>query len=250
MHLGCGNKVVPGILKLYGERNSGTNYVEALIKQNFPALTPRRRYNWEKHNFLNPPFVRDEMLGVVVVRHAFDWLRSFYRSPHQVAYWHREVDFSGFLRHEWSGIFNGKLIEQQGKLNIQLRELMYERHPVSGARISNVVELRNLKLASQLKIRNLYENWVVVRYEDARDDPETFVSALADCFALVPTKTFNPVTEDLSNYALPKDRKGAGRLRDYAEFTDADRDFVLGALDLEQERYFGYDYSASPEDTA
>jgi len=57
MHHGRANDVPPNVLKLYGERCSGTNYVETLIEQNFPGLTSRRRYNWEKHNYLNPPFV-------------------------------------------------------------------------------------------------------------------------------------------------------------------------------------------------
>ncbi|MEP3847404.1 MAG: hypothetical protein ABJM43_18825 [Paracoccaceae bacterium] len=119
MHHGRTNDIVPDVLKLYGERCSGTNYVETLIDQNFPKLTSRRRYNWEKHNYVNPPFVSDTMLGIVV-------------------------------------------------------------------------EMRNLKLGSQLKV--------------------------------------------------PNDAKGKGRLKPYMEFSDADRDFVLGAFDLEQERYFGYDY--------
>lgn len=243
MLYGRANKVIPDVLKLYGERCSGTNYVEALIEQNFPGLRSRRRYNWEKHNYLNPPFVRDGMLGLVVVRHAFDWLRSIHRNPHQVGFWYREVDFEGFLRHEWSSIFNGRLIGKQGKLNIRFQEVMYERHPVTGSRISNVVEMRNLKLASHLKVRNLYENWVVVRYEEVRDDPETFVAALAEFFALERAETFQPVTRDVSNFALTNDREGKGRLKAYSDFTHADRDFVLGALDLEQERYVGYDYS-------
>ncbi|MEP3638459.1 MAG: hypothetical protein ABJN14_14510 [Paracoccaceae bacterium] len=191
---------------------------------------------------MNPPFVRDTMLGIVVVRDAFDWLRSFHRSPHQVGYWFQDVDFSGFLRHEWSGVFNGHLIEKQGKLNIRFKELMYERHPVTGAHIDNVIEMRNLKLGSQLKVRNLYENWVIVRFEEARDKPEAFIAALAEHFGLEPVETFQPVIKDVSNFSLPNDAKGKGRLKPYMEFSDADRDFVLGALDLKQERYFGYDY--------
>jgi hypothetical protein len=238
------NDVILKVSKLYGERCSGTNYVETLIENNFPDLESRRRYNWEKHNYLNPPFVHDTMVGVMVTRDAFDWLRSFHRSLHQVAYWFQKVDFSGFLRHEWSGIFNGQLIEKQGKLNIRFKELMYERHPMTCARISNVVEMRNLKLASQLKVRNLYENWIVVRFEEARDDPERFLQTLADTFGWARAKTFQPVTQDVSNFSLPNDAQGKGRLKPYADFSDEDRAFVLDALVLEQEKLLGYDYKA------
>ena len=232
----------PKKFKIYGERCSGTNFVQSLISNNCPGLRHTRRYNWEKHNFVNPPFVRDETLAVVVVREAFDWLRSLHRSPHQVGYWYKETDFSGFLRHEWSGVFNGFLLAGQGKLGIKGAELMYERHPDTGARIANVVELRNLKVKSQLKVRNLYPHWFIVRYEDVRDDPQAFIAALSDHHGVAVKAAFSPVTKDVSNFALPQDRAAAGRERPYAEFSKQDRQFVLGALDLEQEHLIGYDY--------
>jgi hypothetical protein len=243
MQFGRNTQAPPSILKIYGERCSGTNFVETLLFQNFPDLTKGNSYPWEKHNFVNPPFVRESMVAVVVTRDAFDWIRSLHRSPHQVAYWYRNTDFSGFLRHEWSGIFNGFLINGQGRLGIKGQELMYERHPDTGAAISNVVELRNLKMRSQLKVPNLYQNWIIARFEDVRDNPQTLVDTLTASFGCTPTKAFKPVEEDVSNFSLPSDRKGKGRERPYAEFSAEDRDFVLGGLNLQQEKKLGYDYS-------
>lgn len=237
------------ILKLYGERCSGTNYVETLLTRNFPALSMGRRYNWEKHNFVNPPFTLETQLAVVVVRDVFDWLRSLHRSPHQVGYWYRKVDFSGFLRHEWSSIFNGFLIERQRQFPVRFKEVMYERHPLTGERIANVVALRNLKLQSHLKVRALYRHWVILRFEEARDTPEAVLDALAERFALVRTPQFHPVKKDVSNFSLPGDVEGKGRDRPYAEVSDADRAFVLGTLDLAQERLVGYAYDGAARQT-
>src|SRR6056297_819265 len=233
----------PSIFKIYGERCSGTNFVETLIQQNLPGLKSGRRYNWEKHNFVNPPFTHDEQIAVVVVRDAFDWLRSLYRSPHQVGYWYRDVDFSGFLRHEWSSIFNGFLIQRQRQFPVRLKEVMYERHPMTGARIENVIALCNLKIQSQLKVRNLYRNWVILRFEDARADPEAVIRKLADHFDLKMTVPFLPVKKDVSNYSLPGDVEGKGRTREYAKIAKSDSKFVLDTLDLEQEKIVGYVYA-------
>lgn len=230
--------------KIYGERCSGTNFIETLLKQNLPDLRKGQRYNWEKHNFVNPPFALDDTLAVVVVRDVFDWLKSLHRSPHQVGYWYQKTDFSGFLRHEWSGVFNGFLIPNQRQLPVRFKELMYERHPVTGAPIENVVALRNLKIQSQLKVRNLYKNWVIYRFEDARADPQGMVATLADHFGLTPAPEFKPVERDMSNFALPGDVDMKGRERAYAEFTEDDRAFVMAGLDHDQERLIGYDYAA------
>lgn len=232
--------------KIYGERCSGTNFVNTLLQQNLPDLKPEQRYNWEKHNFVNPPFALDTTLAVVVVREAFDWLRSLHRSPHQVGYWYRKVDFSGFLRHEWSGIFNGFLIQNQRQLPVRLKELAYERHPMTGERIENVIELRNLKLASQLKVRNLYKHWAIVRFEEMRADPEAAVAAIAKQFSLRTLPSFKPVEKDVSNFSLPGDQKGKGRERDYATFSTEDRRFIMERLNLANEALVGYDYPAIP----
>jgi hypothetical protein len=229
--------------KIYGERCSGTNFVETLIGSNFPKFRRGRRYNWEKHNFVNPPYALDETLAVVVVRDVFDWLKSLHRSPHQVDYWYRDVDFSGFLRHEWSSTFNGFLIPNQQDLNVRFKELMYERHPVTGERIENVVELRNLKLASQLKVRKLYRNWVIVRFEEVRAEPEALVEHIAQTFRRRKARMFRRVEKDVSNFALPGDVAGKGRQRGYAEFTPEDRQFVMERLNMENERLLGYPYA-------
>lgn len=231
--------------KIYGERCSGTNFVETLIKQNFPAIRQGKRYNWEKHNFVNPPFALDTALAVVVVRDVFEWLKSLHRSPHQVDYWYRDVDFSGFLRHEWSGVFNGYLIPNQRQLPVRFKELMYERHPMTGERIKNVVELRNLKLASQLKVRNLYRNWIILRFDEAREAPQSLVKRMAEHFNLKAAPDFLPVKKDVSHFALPGDVEGKGRQREYATFTPKDRAFVMENLNMDNEALLGFPYAVT-----
>ncbi len=223
--------------KLFGERCSGTNFIRALIDRNLPDLTFANSYNWEKHNFINPAYVKTTEVALVVIRSALDWFRSLYRNPHQVGLWYQSVDFSEFLRHEWSSIINGELIEGQELLDIRHRELMFDRHPVTGGRIANVVELRNLKVQSQLKVRHLYENWMIVSYEEARDDPEDFIAELARLAGLRPCDEFVPVHENMTMFS------GAGREHlPYPEYCRNDLRFLANALDLRQEHEVGFEY--------
>lgn len=231
--------------KLYGERNSGTNFLNTLVDRNFPELSPRVNDNWEKHNFVNLPFVQPSWLGIFIVRDPFDWLTSFYRNPHQVGSWREQIDFCGFLRHEWSGTFHGRLLKRQDRLNITKRtEILWERNPVTGNRIENVVQLRNLKIESGLKIRNLFDNWLIVRFEDVRKDPEQFVRDVAKRFELKPLDDIDIVNDDRSNTFLSRPNQfiNAGRSAAKQEFTSADRDFVVNWLDWDQETYLGYEY--------
>ena len=239
MYMNRTRQTIATSYKLYGERCSGTNYIRALVERNLPDLLFGNEYNFEKHNFVNPAYVRETELGLVVIRNAMDWLASLHRNPHQVGTWSEALDFAGFLRHEWSGVFNGDLINDQKQLDIRGQELLLDRHPVTGARIRNVVQLRNLKVQSQLKVRHLYPTWMIVRYETVRDAPNLFIHNLARLTGHKMPKTLQNVSEDMS---MPS---GAGRRHfPYATFTSEDLDFVARNLDLQQEQALGFKYPA------
>ena len=231
------SRAEPKRFKIYGERCSGTNFICGLIKNNFPHLEEERLYNWEKHSFVNPPFARKDTIAIVVVREAMRWLQSLHRNPHQVPRSFRSKDFSDFIRHEWSSVINGKLIANQRRLGVGGRELLFDRHPVTGERIRNVVELRNLKTQSYLKVRNLYKKYLIVRYEDVVSDPSKFIAHVSAEFACTALDPFVPLEKDVSNVGAP-----GARDRDYATVTEEDRQFILDTLDLEQEAVIGYRY--------
>ena len=237
MRLARTNDVTLTRYRLYGERCSGTNFLRALIARNLPDLTFSNSYNWEKHDFVNPAFCHDDELGLVIVRGALDWIRSIHRNPHQAGDWFKPAGFSDFIRHEWSSVFNTELISGQVMEDVTGRELMLDRHPMTGARIANVVELRNLKIRSQLKVRHLYRNWMILCYEEVRDDPATFVAALSRLTRQKPVEQLVPVNEDMAQSAWA-DRRN----QPYAEITPDDLRFIAATLDLSQEHWLGFDY--------
>lgn len=229
-------------LAIFGERCSGTNYVETLLLENFPQLTKTKEYGW-KHGFIQPRYIRPSCFFLGVTRHALDWLRSFYRTPHHVGPWIEQANFGSFLRHEWSCVASGRVL---GRPNHALgltrdAEIMGERHPVTGARIDNVVQMRNLKLQSLLKLQNLTPHMAFLRYEDARDAPDEMVHMIAQRTGLPMPGTVKEITQDVSR-KTERETGAARTLGPLPEFSQQDFYFVAGQLDLEQEAVFGYEY--------
>ena len=70
---------------IYGERCSGTNYLENIIKINFDV-----DITWEygfKHffGFQDEQLKQsDDTLFICIVRNLPDWINSFYRTPHHL----------------------------------------------------------------------------------------------------------------------------------------------------------------------
>lgn len=234
----------PTKLRLFGERNSGTNFVEALLIQNFPGLKVVRNYPFEKHTFFSEAYTTKDMVCVCVTRSADMWLKSTYRSKHQIWNWANKTNFSQFLRHEWYSHFSGHLLQKRTRA-LGLRrghELMLDRHPLTGARLKNVLELRSLKLASYLKVPHMHMNYAFVLYEEANADQAGFVSRFADAFGLQMPDEPKLIEKNLSRHARVRNDR-ADELANYSEFSADDLKFVFENLDFEIERTFGYAYS-------
>lgn len=81
--------------QIIGERCSGTNFVSALIDQNF-TMRETRGTRW-KHGFPNFMVAPQDVVFVVIFREVFGWLASMYGKP-----WHtvdeiQSLDFSDFI---------------------------------------------------------------------------------------------------------------------------------------------------------
>ena len=234
--------------KVYGERNSGTNYAAQLMRRNFPELKHHIWYPWEKHQFVHVPFVLPGALAIVVVRNAHDWLKSMYRNPHQIGAWAYEVNFNEFLQHEWSCRTNGLILNVPPRKSgvSQDDELMLERHPVTGGRIENIVALRGLKVRSYLKVPHIFPDHAVVQYELLRDDPERFIQTIKDRFVLK-TDRFQPVEENVSRDGVGKNTALADGRAEGLAYSNADVDFINATLDREAEAFVGYTYNTQFE---
>lgn len=150
------------LFQIFGERCSGTNYLEHLLKHNFGDAC----ITWEfghKHWFIdhdkikNSPFTKNTVF-IVIVRNLRDWLHSFYNNPHHLC--NPSRDIGKFLTHPCVS-----LIERR------------EEH-------DNVFQLRASKLQDLFKLRDETQvpNIIYIRYETIRDDPVKFIEYISHRF--------------------------------------------------------------------
>lgn len=177
------------LLKLYGERNSGTNYMSRLIAANLvvreiPGVVPRyirplirlmppgetvrdlyfhltfhRNLGW-KHSEVRPAselrkyrLMRRGVRFVTVTKNPYSWLLSLYRRPyHQLG--QRHPDFETFLGSSW------RTVGRDG----------------CGRTLDNPIELWNRKNASYLALSDF--RWLPLTTEEMLKDPERVIDKI------------------------------------------------------------------------
>ncbi len=151
-------------VKLYGERNTGTNYLSRLIALNLdvieiPGVVPPRvmrlqerlpgeelvrdiyfALNWRrtlgwKHALMKPAHILERYarafanpVVVTLTKNPYSWLVSLYRRPYHQQYPQGKPDFETFLRQPWKTVFRDN----------------------APRRLSSPVELWNIKNAAYL----------------------------------------------------------------------------------------------------
>lgn len=226
-------------IQIFGERCSGTNYLEHLLRRNVPEVPLTWEFGW-KHFFPRPGAeAADDCLFVVIYRNAFDWLRSLHRTPWHAApeLWH--LDFARFIRAPWWCVYDEHWPVAPDDPRYGT-ELLIERDPVTGERFANVLRLRSAKIRAWEDLRARARHAAAVRYEDLNADPAAAVAALAGAFGLPQLPAFRPVRED---------KGGSRRYRRkvYPPIGEADLQFILAELDPALEALAGYDLAALAE---
>lgn len=152
---------------IFGERCSGTAYLEALMEKNFDT-TVTWAYGW-KHYFGFEDFSNsDDTLFICIVRNLPDWINSFYRTKFDLylAFQRprsKAESLKKFLHEELWSIHVDKL--KEGKVV----ERMDDRNMFTKERYKNIFELRRTKLKWMFEILpTLVKNCIFIRYEDLR----------------------------------------------------------------------------------
>lgn len=228
---------------VFGERNSGTNLAHELLRRNIPAFENSPgdrigrfgfRYGW-KHGFPQMLAAPETCLAIALFRHPETWVRSMHARP-----WHavpalRALPFEEFIRAEWQArVDETNFGVTQGDPRA-LAELHWDRHPLTGARFANLLQLRNAKTLGFLSLSARFSNCLLLRFEDVQSDPEGFVSHVATTWNLARTPAFQPVTE---RRGKPAD--GTFQPEPRAPLSNADRAFLWAELDRAQEARLGY----------
>jgi len=226
-------------IQIFGERCSGTNYLEHLLKENFCSIKFPWEYGW-KHGFPPPDIpAADNCLFVVIHRHPYDWIRSFHRNPWHSAWELRNLDFSEFIRREWWCVWDQHAFKNPDD-PVYGKEMMGDRDPDTGKRFANVLKLRSAKLRSWLQLQDRVPHCIHIRYEDLSADPETVLADLASRFNLHRDRAFRNIDGDKGG-SIPYQR------RRYDHILTADLDYMRNELDSNIESRVGYDLSRLPE---
>lgn len=158
---------------IYGERCSGTNYLENIITMNFD-VNVTWEYGWKHFFGFQDDLLQksDDTLFICIVRNLPDWINSFYRDKHHLPLKYKknisEKDkLNEFLNKEfWS--FN----DNNGNRDTS-KEILQDRNIYTGERYANIFELRHTKIKWMVEdLPTKVKNYIFIRYEDLINDFE------------------------------------------------------------------------------
>lgn len=234
---------------VYGERNSGTNYVNSLILYNCASRNAGNLFNasntaafgW-KHGFPTMLGAADDVLAIAVYRDPIAWLHSMHRSPWHIAPHLRNLPFSQFIRSEWMSVIDDEGFGIAPTDPRWGKELLADRNPLTGARFANALRLRSAKNCGFSSLDKRFGNVLRVNYETVVADPQGFLTALCNVFALHRHGNFDPIAHDRATPA-----RGIYQPKPLPETSPTDMDFICGELDVQAEKMLGYDLRQSAQ---
>lgn len=226
-------------INIFGERCSGTNYLEQLIKSNLETIQLSSAYGY-KHFFPQKEITGlKKDIFIIIYRDPFNWLRSFYRNPWHVAPELQNMPFSDFIRNEWKCVWDKHSGKSEGD-ELYGTEMLFERDPATGERFGNILKMRSAKVAAFETIREKTPYTYYMKYEDLNSDPEHHVRCISNIFSIPMTNTFSHVTtykgqKWYQSWKTKFFRKGLPTI------TREDIAYIVEQLDEKLELSIGYD---------
>ena len=188
-------------IKIYGERNTNTNYLSELINLNLKAneikgtvppyvirlqhhlpgnemvkdiyfgLTYFQNLGW-KHTRIKTEeklkkyrIVNNNLILITITKNPYSWLLSLYKRPYN-QYYNSKPDFYTFLRKKW------KIVGRDNITHV----------------LNNPIELWNIKNASYLQITDI--NILNLTSEGLLRDPESVLKTISAKFNIEKTTSF------------------------------------------------------------
>ena len=159
-------------IKIYGEQNSGTIYLEWLLKKNLDAsLLDSFDFGW-KHRIAPSADeltekLKKEVLFLCLVKNPYSWLISMHKRPYNHECLHK-LSFLDFLKYSYGDY-------------------------------RNPMVMWNTKNASYLNMKEYVQFHQIIRYEDILKEPATFINQLAEKYSFPKPAIFKNITNLLTN---------------------------------------------------
>jgi hypothetical protein len=219
---------------IYGERSSGTVFLEEAITKNF-NLPVIWYYDW-KHFFGMYDFdtdnanvteegnAIDNTIFIGIVRDPVAWLNSFSKNLQYVPACNREL--THFLNNPfYSAVGEG---EQEEVIQEDVNYITKER-------FKNIFELRKLKNDFLMNVvRTKVKNYVLIRYEDLLNNYDNTLDQIKNAYNLVKT---HEEYEKIVNHTNGSGLFTGERAIDFSCDTIND---IWSMLDVAQEKELGY----------
>ena len=235
---------------IFGERCSGTNYLEEVIRQNFHLEFTNEYGN--KHffcvnNYNNTDTTTTLFIGII--RNPIYWLNSFSKELYHVSEVNKR-SLRDFLFNKFNSVHDEPSNNMIKNNQLQTVLLNVNNHTTSavptinckdlnyktGRKYQNIFELRKLKNEYLIKILpRKVPNYILINYEDLLYNFDKTLNIIKNKFNLTSkNETFVNVTKykKSETYNFVKQRQ--------ITFSPKIIDLIWNNLDINQEKYLGY----------
>jgi len=203
----CKNTENIQCLQIFSERCSGSTYVTKLLKKNiltnngkrlakspfgrkhFPPdfnlpisewHGPREMYTFEQS---------ENTVFLILFRNPYDWLQSLNRTPHHASRSLRKLPFSQFIRSPWK-LDNEQITVQNNRKWNRLVDM----NSSTESPHENPMKLRSAKIRLFLEIPKRVDNYYIVKYEKALNEPQKFIHEFCTIFNLKRADVYQPIS--------------------------------------------------------
>lgn len=157
-------------MQVWGERCSGTNYVNVLTRQNTKCNTTKS-LGW-KHGFVQQNAIPRNTLVICSMRNSTSWIKSLFQKPWHATQEVQDASFSDFIRMP----FETRVDQVKYFPKAQVGDVIQQdRHPITGAAFETPFAMRTAKHAAMLGLRERGCNVVFVHFERVLVNPQRFV---------------------------------------------------------------------------
>jgi hypothetical protein len=234
-------KKCPTQFQIFGERNSGTNYIEKLLENNITNFKVTTKFGWkhglcgvhppDKLNRRTVPIVNkhENVVFVIIARNVCDWLKSMHAHP-----WHlyslQGLDFSQFIKES--------PITFQGHAMISTPDALIfnpDLNPDTNEKYNNLIQMRTVKYREWFKIKSKVRHFVFVNYDKVIVNPKKFIYQFCRKFRLRSFNIFHTI-----KFHKGKKKEGKFKKKTYTPIYPHDLKFIVKNLDKKQELKMGF----------
>lgn len=172
------NKIQIKKFCIFGERNSGTNFLHTAIEKNFELDFKQigNKHFWNKTDNLE---LHTDTAIIVIIRNVFDWINSMHRSPfHLQTELRNPKNKLDFLNKEFWSYFDEHTHGYASGL-----EIMRDRHLDTKERYKNIFEARYVKYNYLFELSESKNDHIFfLKYEDLNEEYEKTMKRIAEYY--------------------------------------------------------------------